>query len=111
MTGAEIARSLGLCPRAVPDLPDALVALGFLERAGDGADARYSNMPESGMFLHRNSSGYIGGILEMANARLYRFWADQTEALRTGMPQNETKHSGEPMFAKLYQVPQRLERH
>ena len=109
MTGAEIARSLGLCPRAVPDLPDALVALGFLERAGDGADARYSNTPESGMFLDRNSSGYVGGILEMANARLYRFWADLTEALRTGIPQNETKHSGEPMFAKLYQVPERLE--
>lgn len=109
MTGAEIAGTLGLSPRAVPDLPDALVALGLLQRAGDGAGARYSNTPESGMFLDRNSSGYIGGILEMANDRLYRFWADLTEALRTGMPQNETKHSGEPMFAKLYQVPERLE--
>jgi precorrin-6B methylase 2 len=109
MTGAEIATALGLSPRAVPDFPDALVALGLLQREGDGADARYSNTPESGMFLDRNSSGYIGGILEMANARLYRFWADLTEALRTGMPQNETKHSGEPMFAKLYEVPERLE--
>jgi hypothetical protein len=45
----------------------------------------------------------------MANARLYRFWADLTEALRTGAPQNETKTSGEPMFAKLYEVPERLE--
>ena len=61
------------------------------------------------MFLDRNGSGYIGGILEMANARLYRFWADLTEALKTGMPQNETKYSGEPMFAKLYEVPERLE--
>ena len=25
------------------------------------------------------------------------------------MPQNETKHSGEPMFVKLYEVPERLE--
>lgn len=109
MTGAEIAGTLGLSPRAVPDLPDALVALGFLQRAGDGADATYSNTAESGVFLDRNSAGYIGGILEMANARLYRFWADLTDALRTGAPQNETKHSGEPMFQKLYEAPERLE--
>jgi precorrin-6B methylase 2 len=109
MTGAEIAKALALSSRAVPDFPDALVALGFVQRAGDGPDARYSNTPESAMFLDRNSSGYIGGILEMANARLYRFWADLTEALKTGMPQNETKHSGESMFAKLYEVPERLE--
>jgi precorrin-6B methylase 2 len=109
MTGAEIARALALSSRAVPDFPDALVALGFVQRTGDGPDARYSNTPESAMFLDRSSSGYIGGILEMANARLYRFWADLTEALKTGMPQNETKHSGEPIFAKLYEVPERLE--
>jgi len=109
MTGAEIVRTLGLNPRAVPDFPDALVALKFLERAGDGPDAHYSNTPESAMFLDRRSAGYIGGILEMANARLYRFWADLTEALKTGKPQNEVKHSDEPMFAKLYEAPERLE--
>ena len=73
MTGAEIARTLGLSTRAVPDFPDSLVALKFLERAGDGPDAHYSNTSESAMFLDRQSPGYIGGILEMANARLYRF--------------------------------------
>ena len=109
MTGAEIVRTLGLNPRAVPDFPDALVALKFLERAGDGPNAHYSNTPESAMFLDRQSARYIGGILEMANARLYRFWADLTEALKTGAPQNETKNSGEPMFAKLYETPERLE--
>src|SRR3954469_9644642 len=71
MTGKEIAAALELSARAVPDFPDALVALGFLQRAGDGADARYSNTPESALFLDRDSPGYIGGILEMANARLY----------------------------------------
>jgi O-methyltransferase domain len=85
------------------------VALKFLERTGDGPDAHYSNTPESATFLDRQSSGYIGGILEMANARLFRFWADLTEALKTGRPQNEVKHSGEPMFAKLYEAPERLE--
>jgi hypothetical protein len=109
MTGKEIAAALHLNPRAIPDFPDALVALKFLEREGDGPDARYSNTSESAFFLDRNSPGYIGGILEMANARLYRFWADLTEALKTGMPQNETKQSGESMFEKLYADPARLE--
>jgi len=109
MTGAEIVTALGLDARAVPDFPDALVALKLLERVGDGADARYANSAESALFLDRDSPAYIGGILEMANARLYRFWADLTEALKTGKPQNETKHDGEPFFAKLYAVPERLE--
>ena len=109
MTGREVAAALQLNPRAIPDFPDALVALKFLQREGDGPDARYSNTPESAFFLDRNSPGYIGGILEMANARLYRFWADLTEALKTGMPQNEAKHTGEPIFAKLYADQARLE--
>lgn len=109
MTAAEIAETLGLNPRAVPDFPDALVALKLLERAGEGEAARYANTPETALFLDRNSPDYIGGILEMANARLYRFWADLTEALETGAPQNETKHSKESMFAKLYESPERLE--
>jgi cyclopropane fatty-acyl-phospholipid synthase-like methyltransferase len=45
----------------------------------------------------------------MANARLYRFWADLTPALKTGQAQNETKHSGRPMFEELYADPARLE--
>ncbi|MFO1149753.1 MAG: methyltransferase [Alsobacter sp.] len=109
LTAAEIARALGLHPRAVPDFPDALLALGFLQREGDGEGARYSNTPDAAVFLDRESPAYIGGILEMANARLYPFWADLTEALKTAKPQNETKHSGEPIFAKLYEVPERLE--
>ena len=38
----------------------------------------------------------------MANARLYGFWGDLTEALKTGKPQNEIKHTGKPMFEELY---------
>ena len=109
MTGAEIAATLNLDVRAVPDFPDALVALGFLQRTGNGPGALYANTPETARFLDRNSKGYIGGILEMANQRLYPFWSDLTEALLTGAPQNETKHSGAPMFAKLYEAPERLE--
>ena len=45
----------------------------------------------------------------MCNARLYRFWGDLTEALRTGQPQNEVKYTGKPMFDELYSDPARLE--
>jgi precorrin-6B methylase 2 len=45
----------------------------------------------------------------MANARLYRFWGDLTEALQTGEPQNEVKHTGSGMFEELYSDPARLE--
>lgn len=109
MTAAQLATALGLHTRAVPDFPDALVALGLLERDGQGPDARYKNTAETALFLDRESPGYIGGMLEMANARLYGFWDGLTEALRTGKPQNEIKQNGEPMFAKLYAEPARLE--
>jgi hypothetical protein len=36
MTAAELAEVLGLHERAVPDFPDALVALRVLDREGDG---------------------------------------------------------------------------
>ena len=109
MTGAQIAEQLGLDPRAVPDFPDALVALGLLDREGDGRDARYRNTETTAAFLDKASPTYIGGILEMANARLYGFWGDLTEALRTGEPQNEVKHAGKSMFDELYSDPRRLE--
>jgi predicted O-methyltransferase YrrM len=109
MTGPELQKELGLSLRANPDFFDALVALRFLERDGDGPEARYRNTPETAVFLDRNNPGYIGGILEMANTRLYRFWGDLTEALRTGLPQNEIKHTGKPVFEELYSQPERLE--
>src|SRR5690348_5279640 len=46
-TGAGLAEDLGLAPRAVPDFPDALVALGLLERDGEGDAALYRNTPET----------------------------------------------------------------
>jgi precorrin-6B methylase 2 len=109
MSGAQIAERLGLHPRAIPDFPDALVALGMLRRDGDGPDALYGNTAETAVFLDRESPQYIGGILEMAGSRLYGFWGSLTEALKTGEPQNEIKDTGEPMFAKLYAAPERLE--
>src|SRR5581483_10678935 len=84
---------LGLHPRSARDFLDALVALGFLTRSGD----TYHNTPETELFLDKRKPSYIGGILEMANHRLFGFWNHLTEALRTGKPQNEAK-SGGPSF-------------
>jgi hypothetical protein len=93
----------------VPDFPDALLALGLLAREGDGPRARYANTPEGAHFLVRSSEAYMGGILEMYDDRLFRFWADLEDALRTGRPQNEVKHAGASMFEELYRDPARLE--
>ena len=109
MTGRELQDALKLHSRANPDFFDSLVALHLLERDGDGPDARYRNTEETAAFLDRKSPQFMGGFLEMANARLYPFWGDLTEGLRTGRPQNEIKHTGAPVFAELYKKPERLE--
>jgi hypothetical protein len=100
---------MSLHPRATADFLDALVALDLLSCDGKGPARLYRNTPDTAVFLDRKSPRYIGGILEMANARLYRFWADLTPALQTGQPQNETRHSDRPMFEELYADPARLE--
>ncbi len=109
MKGQQIAEALELHPRAIPDFPDALVALELLDRDGEGSDALYRNTQTTAVFLDKASPAYIGGILEMSNARLYGFWGDLTKALQTGTPQNEIKHTGKPMFEELYSDPDRLE--
>jgi len=38
-------------------------------------------------FLDCHKPSYIGGILEMANARFYPFWGHLTEALRVSLRQ------------------------
>jgi hypothetical protein len=45
----------------------------------------------------------------MAGTRLYRYWGDLTEALRTGQPQNEIKYNEKNIFEVLYQYPHKLE--
>lgn len=108
MKGAALADELGLHHRSRYDFLDALVALGLLDREGEGPDASYSNTPDTAFFLDKNSPAYLGGILEMANARLYPFWSHLTEGLQTGKPQNEAKGGGD-FFGVLYSSPGRLE--
>ncbi len=108
MTGEQIRQGLDLAPRAIPDFPDALVALGFLERDGDGAAAVYRSAEEAAVFLDKASPAYVGGFLEMAHDRLYPFWADLDEGLQTGQAQNEEKHGEANLFEKIYPDPEKL---
>ncbi|HTL56793.1 MAG TPA: methyltransferase [Candidatus Limnocylindrales bacterium] len=109
LTGAELGAELQFHPRAIADFFDALVAMKFLDREGNGPQARYFNTTEGSLFLDEASPRYIGGILTMLNARLFKFWNDLPEALRTGRPQNEIKHGQKGMFEELYSDLPRLE--
>lgn len=109
LTGAELGAELKLHPRAIADFLDALVAMKFLGREGDGPEAKYFNTPEGALFLDGKSPRYIGGILVMLNARLFKFWHDLPEALRTGRPQNEVKHGQKGIFEELYSDLPKLE--
>ncbi|HEY6488599.1 MAG: methyltransferase [Terracidiphilus sp.] len=99
----KLSGRLGLHPRSARDFLDALVALGFLERSNGG----YANTPATNLFLDKHKPSYIGGILEMANKRLYHHWGKLTTALRTGERQNEQPGEAE-VFTALYADPTRL---
>jgi len=109
LTAPQIAESLGLHRRGLYDFLDALVALGMLDRQGDGPAAPYANTPQTARFLDQNSPAYVGGVLSMASARLFRHWADLTTALKTGQPQSELRDGGGGFFEVIYSDEQRLE--
>lgn len=108
LSAGEIQKELGLHNRSVFDFLDALVALGFLKRTGLNESAMYSNTDECDLFLDKHKDSYIGGILRMANNRLYGFWNDLEEGLKTGLPQNESKINGKGVFESLYADKERL---
>jgi hypothetical protein len=103
LDAAQLREQLPLHPRSALDFLDTLVALGVLRRRA----GRYSNAPDADAFLDRAKSSYVGGLLEMAAARLYPHWGSLTEALRTGKPQNESKRGGDP-FEAIYASPEGL---
>jgi len=109
MTGPQLADRLGLHPRSMYDFLDALLSIGLLARDGDGPTGTYSNTHETSLFLDKNSPAYVGGILEMANSRLYPFWGGLTTGLKTGEPQNELKTGKGGMFDVIYADELRLE--
>src|SRR5262249_16454500 len=102
---ATLTKQLNLHSRWAGAFRVALVARGRRARDGD----RYANTPETDFFLDRAKPSYVGGLLEMTNARLYGFWGHLTEALRTGQPQNESKTDpGASPSQALYADPARL---
>ncbi len=96
---------LKLHPRGARDFFDTLHSLGFLRRDG----RVYSNAPETDLFLDRAKPSYIGGMLEMANARLYKSWGSLTEALREGQLKGDDGN-GDDIFASLYADPEKRKR-
>jgi hypothetical protein len=102
LTGREIKQRLGLHDRSLYDFLDALVALGFLQKSGNKETAVYSNSPDTELFLDKCKLTYVGGILEMANNRLYPFWNYLEEGLKTGTPQNEIRSGRSNLFEEIY---------
>jgi len=102
MTAQQLGDALGLHPRGTYDFFDALVALKFLDRDGDGEEGRYLSTPETGAFLNKSSPTYIGGMTKMLNSRLFGFWNHLGAALKTGQPQSEMKTHGKSIFEELY---------
>ena len=100
LDGETLADRLGLNRRGYRDFFDALSALGMLERRG----SLYANTSETGTLLDRGKTSYVGGLLEMANGRLYKSWGSLTEALRTGRPQIESSNGANP-FDAMYKDP------
>ena len=93
--------------RHASDFLDTLFALGFLKREGIGESAIYSNTDDTDFFLDKEKPGYIGGILEMANNRLFRFWANLDDAMKTGKLQNEAANKGDNLFEAIYSSPEK----
>lgn len=100
--------NLKCADRNVYDFLDALTALGFLNREGLFETSQYSNTKDTDVFLDKNKPSYVGGILEMMNNRLYRFWGNLEEGLRTGLPQNEIKEGTGNLFEAIYKDPEKL---
>ncbi|WPP50173.1 methyltransferase [Catalinimonas niigatensis] len=110
LTAEQVKSKLGLNKEGlyIRDFLDALYSMGFLERIGEGTDAVYHNTPDTEMFLDKKNPAYLGGFLEMANDREYKFWGDLEEGLKTGQPQNEVKYTGKSSFEAIYENPESL---
>lgn len=108
LPGREIGAKLSIHPRGLYDFLDTLVALGLLTRDGIKDTSVYHNSGDADLFLDKKKPTYMGGLLEMCNNRLYRFWSDLDEGLKTGKPQNEAKTGGKPVFEMLFEDPARM---
>ena len=92
-TRQQLQRRLSLAPASAPDFLDALVGLGFLERDGDDDDAFYLNTRESGHFLDRHRSHYLGDLLRAGHDTLLANSGALT-ALLQGRPTSPVEADG-----------------
>jgi SAM-dependent methyltransferase len=76
LSAQELGDRLGLShPRGTYDFFDALVALEFLDREGDGPNGQYKNIPEMRWLLTSSQAMMFGG---------YEVWSNLATALKTG---------------------------
>lgn len=110
LSASEIKQVLDLhcSDRNLYDFLDSLTVLGFLERTGVLETAKYSNSFDTAVFLDKKKPSYIGGILELANNRLYHSWGKLENSLSTGIPQNEAANGKDYTFDELYKTPEKL---
>jgi hypothetical protein len=78
VSNAKLRESLELNERAVPNLTDALVSMGLLERLG----SFYLNSKLSAKFLVKGRSTYVGDLLDSCSRRVYREMIDVEDSLR-----------------------------
>jgi hypothetical protein len=79
---------------------DLFSLIGAESMSGEEVGARLALHP-------RAIDDFLGGFLELCNARLYGVWGELTEALKTGEPQSEVKLK--PFFEEIYSDPAKLE--
>ncbi len=105
LDATALVQRIGIHDRGARDFFDALVALGLLKRDDRGL---YAATSETGFYLDRRKSTYIGLMFEQYNASEYGLWGSLTQALRTGSPQ--TGIAAAQHFAALYADPIRFRR-
>jgi hypothetical protein len=102
LSGRELIERLGWHPRAAATALDALVAGGLLRRDRAG---RYSNTLRASLFLDREKSSYIGGLMELSSTRLYDLWSGLNGLLETGVPAAKEEHGNNEFFGVLDRDP------
>ncbi len=80
-TASDVARIVGLDPRATEILFDALTAIGLLRKTGN----RYRNTDVAKQFLVKGGPFYQGDMLRHSDT-LWKSWSGLDEVVRSGLP-------------------------
>jgi ubiquinone/menaquinone biosynthesis C-methylase UbiE len=88
-TAADVAKAVGASERGMRMLLDALTALQLLVKGG----GRYRLTPSAEKYLVRDSSDYMGAIME--DDSLWKSWEHLADAVRTGHPPRRVERQAE----------------